>query len=1165
MSYRGNLGRSDVLPSTPGLTNGSGYRSPTNAQMSQSRPAPQHPILDRYAFPGGPGNSTTSTQSITSPNKPLGSDTVPLLAAENDRLKAQLAERNAEVETWQRKYITLEKSYQSDIETLKFQAESAKRSTANETANELSMRYTKERGAVEAECAALRQKLTEAEAKTNLILRENDRLVGALRDLGLQLETWKTRAEDPTRRSELENKLALAVTENERLTQMLQDAQQEKEAWRARFLDADGKLKKQLPALEQRVSMMATEIERLNADIQERDRQLALSANQAEAYEQLIVENRRLESALKSATAQNDDLEGRVIQLTQEIERLRRQRDDLTPLRQLESELRGRINELETRLQVTLKEKAALDASAQGLAEDNRRLDRQNEDLRGELQTLRDKLVGCERAYAKHLAELNDQLAQLRDRLANAETQRDQSVAERWPLETQIQRLTKSVSEVQAKLSQANADIERLQAQLKEKDRELENWRSRCSGLEARLSDLSHSETRSGQLQIELKRLSDKLSETEREADGWKKRALAAEGDGKALKARIMDLENEVIGLSTENERLNHLLRETREDADQLRSKAAQAEAKRAEAIRQADAADADNQQLRIRLAELQRALDGVRGDLERLNNQLRAQSRENDELRTRLGQFGDLEGQVSMLSVELTRVAAILRDKDAELESLRARLAAENAKPKFDAIKEELTQKITELNRELDAARNRIADLERRNKELYSKCREQEIALEQRESDVIQLRQQLAELAPLVEEHERVLRQLQEKQQEVATLKEASKKSQVSVILLGTELERLHDVLDHLARNSERLAQQRDEEAERKLREMRELYERRIQELQSSSMLESQRLREQGNDVARLQNKIRELEVALNRTQAELDRAEQEKVAAARIRAELEAKLANLGQENTRLGRWAQELREEAEAWRQRAEELERMQNETVRAKIEELENHIAMLSSENQRLRQLLAEKDRERARLEEDLGNLQRQIRELQDRLAMNSTEIERLNRLVEGERTRCLKLERTLEEARMNFELEKKNEIERAIAEVLARLGNRGQNDTEVARLRSTIRDLEGKLAVITTEKDRLDLLLNERSKEADLLKSSITNLDRTRVSQLEDLRSQVEASIRDKIESETRGSIARLTGEKLAMEGLITALQARNGETELRLILLSAEIDRLRGR
>jgi chromosome segregation ATPase len=302
------------------------------------------------------------------------------------------------------------------------------------------------------------------------------------------------------------------------------------------------------------------------------------------------------------------------------------------------------------------------------------------------------------------------------------------------------------------------------------------------------------------------------------------------------------------------------------------------------------------------------------------------------------------------------------------------------------------------------------------------------------------------------------------------------------------------------------------------------------------------------------------------------------------RERKDLEDNIGLLANENQRLDREREALQAQLDALRA----AQRRDAEAMAARLQDAEGRAATMGSEAQRLRQLIGDRDKEIAAAKDDLRR--NDSRGMQEKAALEgeltatkqkmmgyegdlmemAREIARLQQIIEdlerrnaADRSEVIRLEKTINDQRHKFEMEKKIAIEQAVNELIERWGmDRPQMEAQIDALKRQIADLEGKLAVVVTENDRMNLVYGERQKEVDLLKSSLGNIDKTRLSHIEDAKKQTENSLKYKYEQTLREKEAKFNSEKGKLEAYINGLVNQIEDTEGKLILLGVEIDRL---
>jgi len=210
-------------------------------------------------------------------------------------------------------------------------------------------------------------------------------------------------------------------------------------------------------------------------------------------------------------------------------------------------------------------------------------------------------------------------------------------------------------------------------------------------------------------------------------------------------------------------------------------------------------------------------------------------------------------------------------------------------------------------------------------------------------------------------------------------------------------------------------------------------------------------------------------------------------------------------------------------------------------------------------------------EKRQLETQLKNALAQNQELEEKLALLNTETERLRHVIreardetEHWRMRSEDLEKDLETTRISVDLQVKQAIERELTEInLRAIQEKNQLESQISRLKVKIQDFEIKGVLLMIEIDRLYSVLDEKNKEKEAIKERIGDMEANSANQLEEFKRQFENMFRSRIEIEIREAANKWQREREALDSHINELSSRNKELEDALALTNIERQRMR--
>ncbi len=491
-------------------------------------------------------------------------------------------------------------------------------------------------------------------------------------------------------------------------------------------------------------------------------------------------------SKLKAANAELQMRQNLLNDARSELERARQEREELANWlaqeRQKRSEgtltaeselagLRKRVTELgesvTRRRQAMAAARRRLTEEQDRLAEARRESQRQGEELaqrESELETLRKSLEISER----HREVLEHERQELLETLERLETERQQFLSDLGAWKAEREELQSHLARAEGLQGTLQAEREELQSHLAKAERhrrELEAERDRL------LRNLEEAERHQGELEDERGELLTALGEAEahwqplqNEVPQLKNRLAEAEQLAETLQRQLASI-TERHRASSESQ--SEIDLEDDRSSLQLQARALEDERQRLTTELEAERARLDTELRSV--DDLRCVLERERGALtagETLEQSVLAGERaalqsERERLRTELA---SLESRGKELESELDRERSKLALEMEALESTRARLASERSE--LDRERSRLERELEELANERSRLASQQSDLDRERARLES-APNSSLDAEALEQERARLRHDLAESAGLVEERERLKRELEQLSQE--------------------------------------------------------------------------------------------------------------------------------------------------------------------------------------------------------------------------------------------------------------------------------------------------------------------------------------------------------------------------------------------------------------
>ena len=743
----------------------------------------------------------------------------------------------------------------------------------------------------------------------------------------------------------LQGKVAILSVEADRLNKTLTGKDREIEALREAMGGSDS-TKVTILELENRVLVLSAENERLNAVLNDRNReietlQLKLSSYGEGRLNDYSASHERFEALI----AEIEHLNGIIQEREREIDELRGVRrsgmsSQRTSARIGEKDKRsGRYESEENNPQARIKQLEAQLLEAEGRIRD---VSRENNILIRELDELKvnnnksskERTIDLSREVeiwkeryrdalneSKQGEQYESEIRIQRNEIENLKTSLEQRNKQVEALQTknrELGKLPEEKADIERKVAILVAENERVNTVLMEKKKEIE-------GLKSRLEGLGTIEEKITALVEENQRLMKSLNEKTSECESWKEK-YASENDilGIPSRARGIEAERRIRNLEGENERVKTAYSEKLREIDTLKKRLKegkeQMESWKSKFYEQ-DGAFLRNSQMSN---QLEGKLNRLKQENARLTSLLEEKVKQNTDLQVKLYTVVELEGKVKSLAAENERLDSQVERQRAEIVEMSDKsIRLEIIELKFKEMErhmgtlvrenEELKNIVREKDNDMEGIRTTLGDLEGTSIKVYK--------LEEM-------------LEVLVVENERTSMEAEDRRREVQEWKEKVRDLQGR----NMKVAELETRIELLAAENERMAEA-VKKKERMLTEIQET-EGNVNQMEQIRELE-ETIRWLAEENERLKEEIRQKERASIIEAGTRGRGD------AHI-GDLQARLAVLETENVGLRQVLNDREEEIKQWRLKYEnKMKQIEGER------ELQERLRSLQNENDDLR--------------------------------------------------------------------------------------------------------------------------------------------------------------------------------------------------------------------
>jgi len=613
--------------------------------------------------------------------------------------------------------------------------------------------------------------------------QEVDTLAAQLSERDNQIERHRSTADAETRR--LADELAAARDEVQAACQRVEAARSEKDAVQEELARLQQTLAQIKDSADGRDDALRKEmdqvVERQRAEQQRHDKQISELENDLarvrEDYQQL--------GQRTSAVAGERDAAKRELQeLQEELASARDKINGIETQNQGAFEtLQQTLDERERALEAEQAESRKLRERVDELTNDCQRLEQQHGESAGEVERLNQRVAELQQEIeqtggdlAKERDALAGQVEQLQQELDRGRQDREQLVQtqeganqEKAELSGQLESARRELEERQQQIQTEALERKELERRLADAEAEITEKADQEEKLRAQLQSLSRTEEeRSGELRDQLEQAQAGLLSVQSDLENARQRREEAEARNSELEARLLSLTKEhKSDLASTREAMSRAQTET-ENVKREQTRLMDS-LRKTERTLERERHDHDAEVRRLR-KELESAAGessaGLASELEALQNKLKEDKRDRDDLEIKLGersaQLEDVQAEVQRLRKQLEQAQDSARQAEQQLlestqaanEEMAVRMEAEEKAQQ--ALRTELAEVIAERNRsreqltvqtqELDDLRRAIEAAREEEQERKKASRDALVQLERERDDALELQRQTRE-----------------------------------------------------------------------------------------------------------------------------------------------------------------------------------------------------------------------------------------------------------------------------------------------------------------------------------------------------------------------------------------------------------------------------------
>ncbi|CAD8211080.1 unnamed protein product [Paramecium pentaurelia] len=701
-------------------------------------------------------------------------------------------------------------------------------------------------------------------------------------------------------------------------------------------------------------------------------------------------------------------------------------------------------------------------------------------------------------------------------------------------------KLRSQVDLLNARIVEQNEQLNIEIGLVKERDFKLNDAEAKIKQLEDDLLEIRRLDQIIQDLETKNQNLVNEIDTLRNEANQYKLVIQQLEHD----LGKLMELENKVAMLSSEIERLKQMIASKNEQIDRLKQQIDQLN----KAIDDYKTIEAEKQVLENKCAMLATEIERKKFQIEQrdvkineLNKQINEQQQFIDELKER--------PDLSIPLAEAENLIKLWQEKYQNLEQIQN---------KYTIIEQEnyqLKNQLQALLQELDQVKK---DLQQRSNQLN----EAESTIHLMEQDLNKLNSLQEQIKAWESKYQLQTEQFTSIREQLIQSQETIKKSDRDDIL--NELRELQGRYQSLETQNQDLIDQ--------LEQLRQLYIKCQAELEEAIKLES-KVYDLENKVAMLSSEVERLKYRTNSKDEELKKLQAQSKDFDSLKNDFQQMNGDLQNTQHSLEELTQQLEEQLDKFKQQTKEL----NEAQQMR-DQLENKIAMLSTEIERYKYKLNNKQNETDQLKKQILDLQQQISQLSqvenDNIKLNQ-ECEKLDQKyndqveilqqTKNERNELQQIKSQLEQelSLIQSELQSSQQNQEIKNKQIKQLENviqdKEQNILQLKNQEQKMFEYETKLAFLSQEIERQTNQYKVKLGELAELQSQLVNINELQIiiQTLESEKTKLSGIIQQK-EHETQLWKNKVDEQQKAME----KFEEMKYQMENKIAMLSSEVERL---
>ncbi|XP_052472496.1 nuclear mitotic apparatus protein 1 isoform X2 [Carassius gibelio] len=713
------------------------------------------------------------------------------------------------------------------------------------------------------------------------------------------------------------------------------------------------------------------------------------------------------ETLQEALWTQKEMLTAQISALESDVSRLQQVEMQLTSEIKISADLRQQREELEGKVASLDEMVNALHAEIQGLEEERASQQDALNALIVDLQSTRATIQEYEKKLEEHQKVVQENES-LKKEACTLQHELDEHLQTSRDLQEQIHILRQEKTGEENKVSQALDKIESLRTQIMDlseqislKDEEIRNLRNEYDSLGNELKLVKEQNIEINEMiRSNRKEHEETVKKLQQELDSASSTALEKQEEMLVLSVEVTSLKEQICRYSENEMQKQQELSFLEAQHNVLKENMTSIQNQLAEVTSTASQKESELHLLQQELCH-QETLREKAQDLEKARRE-------------------ELERTVSELQATILEVTSIVSQKEAYLSSLQDEMKDQQLRAKQceDDLRNELKEKVGNLQELLDTANRDAADKDHLLQSLNQKLKQIELLCQQKEKDVMDIHQvkedlekRITEQKQLLDEYQQNLEILRKEKDDLSThgssLREEICRSQQEMSVLQADRDVLKENLAALQyqmveltttvsqKESELLLLQQELSYQETLREKaleletikRKEFEKNVSELQAKILEVSTLASQREAQVISLQNEMKDQQMLAKQSEEDLRREQEEKVGT--LQGELDMVNRCAADKEKQLGSLDQKLKEMEELLLQKEKDV----LETHQAK-EELEKTIVKLHVDNQELSERVQNQEilrKERDHLSTEVSCLKDKICGYQDTEVQKQQEI------------------------------------------------------------------------------------------------------------------------------------------------------------------------------